>query len=168
MTNGWTRLLWHASRLLYAQLAWSYDLVAWLVSGGQWRAWTRVGLHGLPAARVVEIAFGPGHLLRERADAGAPLIGIDRSPQMIRQAARRLRRGGHAMRLVRGDVRHLPIATGRLDGVLSTFPAELSHRHRATRPAVRQPGAAGGARGPSSRLPSGPRSRRIRGGHGMG
>jgi len=125
MKSAWTRVLWHASRLLYAQLAWSYDLVAWVVSGGQWRAWTRVGLQGLPAARVLEIAFGPGHLQRERADAGAPLIGIDRSPQMARQAARRLRRGGHAPRLVRGDVRHLPFAPGRLDGVLSTFPAEF-------------------------------------------
>ena len=125
MKSGWTRLLWYASRLLYAQLAWSYDPVAWLVSGGQWRSWTRVGLQEMPASAVVEIAFGPGHLLRERADAGAPLIGVDRSPQMVRQAAQRLRRGGHPPRLVRGDVRRLPLAPGRLDGILSTFPAEF-------------------------------------------
>lgn len=125
MLNAWTRLLWHASRLLYAQLAWSYDLVAWLVSGGQWRSWTRLGLEAMPADGALEIAFGPGHLLRERADAGTPLIGIDRSPQMVRQAARRLRRSGHPLRLVRGDVRRLPFAAGILRGVLSTFPAEF-------------------------------------------
>jgi ubiquinone/menaquinone biosynthesis C-methylase UbiE len=125
MRNGWTRLLWYASRLLYTRLAWSYDLVAWLVSGGRWRSWTRVGLQEMPASGGVEIAFGPGHLLHESADAGAPLIGIDRSPQMVRQAARRLRRGGHIRRLVRGDVRRLPFASGDLQGVLSTFPAEF-------------------------------------------
>ena len=125
MINAWTRLLWYASRLLYAQFAWSYDLVAWLVSGGQWRAWQRVGLAEVPAGRALEIAFGPGHLLRERADAGAPLFGIDRSPQMIRQAARRLRKAERPLRLLRGDVHHLPFASGCLRGVLSTFPAEF-------------------------------------------
>jgi ubiquinone/menaquinone biosynthesis C-methylase UbiE len=134
--NAWTRLLWYASRLLYAQLAWSYDLVAWLVSGGQWRAWQRVGLAEVPAGRGLEIAFGPGHLLRQRADAGAPLFGLDLSHQMIRQAARRLRKANHPLRLVRGDVHHLPFASGCLQGVLSTFPAEfIVHPavHRETR-----------------------------------
>jgi ubiquinone/menaquinone biosynthesis C-methylase UbiE len=123
--NAWTRLLWLVSRLLYAQLAWSYDLVAWLVSNGQWRTWQRVGLAETPSGRVLEIAFGPGHLLLERAEAGAPMFGIDRSPQMLRQAARRLRNAGHALRLVRGDVARLPFASGCMQGILSTFPAEF-------------------------------------------
>lgn len=123
--NVWTRLLWWASKLLYAQMAWSYDLAAWIVSNGQWRAWQRVGLKEVPSGRVLEMAFGPGHLLKERADAGLPMIGIDRSPQMVRKAARRLRRAGHALRLVRGDVGRLPFASGRFDAILSTFPAEF-------------------------------------------
>ena len=123
--NVWTRLLWWASRLLYAQMAWSYDLAAWLVSNGQWRIWQRVGLRDVPAGRVLEMAFGPGHLLKERADSGHPMIGIDRSPQMVRKAARRLRRAGHVTRLVRGDVRALPFAGGQFEAILSTFPAEF-------------------------------------------
>ena len=123
--NVWTRLYWWASRLRYAQLAWSYDLAAWLVSNGQWRTWQRVGLRDVPAGRVLEMAFGPGHLLKERADAGHPMIGIDRSPQMVRKAARRLRRAGHVARLVRGDVRALPFAGGQFEAILSTFPAEF-------------------------------------------
>ncbi|MCJ7677447.1 MAG: class I SAM-dependent methyltransferase [Anaerolineales bacterium] len=123
--NAWTRLLWLASRLLYAQLAWSYDLVAWLVSNGQWRTWQRVGLADTPSGRVLEMAFGPGHLLLERAESGAPMIGIDRSPQMIRQAARRLRNAGQPLRLVRGDVAQLPFASGSLQAILSTFPADF-------------------------------------------
>jgi ubiquinone/menaquinone biosynthesis C-methylase UbiE len=123
--NLWTRLLWLASQLLYAQLAWSYDLAAWLVSNGQWRIWQRVGLAETPPGRILEMAFGPGHLLKERADAGWPMIGIDRSPQMIRQASRRLRIAGHPPRLVRGDVRRLPFASGQFEAILSTFPAEF-------------------------------------------
>ena len=120
-----TRLLWHASQLLYSSFAWSYDLAAWLVSNGQWRLWQRVGLADVPEGRVLEMAFGPGHLLQERAAAGFPMIGIDRSPQMIRKASRRLRRAGHALQLTRADVRRMPFASGGFDAVLSTFPAEF-------------------------------------------
>jgi ubiquinone/menaquinone biosynthesis C-methylase UbiE len=123
--NLWTWLLWGASQLLYSHLAWSYDLAAWLVSAGQWRIWQRVGLADVPAGRVLEMAYGPGHLLKERADAGFPMIGIDRSPQMVRKASRRLRKAGHALRMTRGDVRRMPFASGRFEAILSTFPAEF-------------------------------------------
>jgi len=120
-----TRLLWRASQLLYSSLAWSYDLAAWLVSNGQWRIWQRVGLAEVPEGRVLEMAFGPGHLLRERAAAGFPMVGIDRSPQMVRQAARRLRAAGAPLWLVRGDVRRMPFAARQFHALLSTFPAEF-------------------------------------------
>ncbi len=123
--NLWTQLLWGASRLLYSHLAWSYDLAAWLVSGGQWRIWQRVGLAEVPAGRVLEMAFGPGHLLKERASTGFPMIGIDRSPQMLRKASRRLRNAGYPLRVARGDVRRMPFASGQFEAILSTFPAEF-------------------------------------------
>ncbi len=121
----WTRLLWGASQLLYSHFAWSYDLAAWLVSSGQWRIWQRVGLADVPEGRVLEMAFGPGHLLKERAAAGFPMIGIDRSPQLVRKASRRLRNAGYALRLTRGDVRWMPFADGQFEAILSTFPAEF-------------------------------------------
>lgn len=123
--NLLTRLLWRASQLLYSSFAWSYDLAAWLVSNGQWRLWQRVGLAEMPEGRVLEMAFGPGHLLKERAAAGHPMIGIDRSPQMVRQASRRLRKAGHPLLLTRADVRWMPFASGQFDAILSTFPAEF-------------------------------------------
>lgn len=123
--NLWTRLLWGASQLLYSHLAWSYDLAAWLVSNGQWHIWQRVGLADVPAGRVLEMAFGPGHLLKERAVTGFPMLGIDRSPQMVRKASRRLRNAGYPLRLTRGDVRRMPFATGQFEAILSTFPAEF-------------------------------------------
>src|SRR5581483_5728728 len=42
------RLAFH---LLYHQLAWAYDTVAWLVSGGAWRAWARATLPYLDGRR---------------------------------------------------------------------------------------------------------------------
>lgn len=121
----WTLLLWRASQLLYSWFAWSYDLAAWLVSNGQWRIWQRVGLAEVPEGRVLEMAFGPGHLLKERATAGFAMIGIDRSPQMVRKASRRLRKAGHPLQLTRADVRRMPFASGEFDAILSTFPAEF-------------------------------------------
>jgi ubiquinone/menaquinone biosynthesis C-methylase UbiE len=121
----WTRLLWGASQLLYSHFACSYDLAAWLVSNGQWRIWQRVGLTEVPEGRVLEMAFGPGHLLKERAAAGFPMIGIDRSPQMVRKASRSLRQVGYPLRLTRADVRRMPFASGQFEAILSTFPAEF-------------------------------------------
>ena len=123
--HRWTLLLWRASQLLYSSFAWSYDLAAWLVSNGQWRIWQRVGLAEVPKGRVLEMAFGPGHLLKERAAAGFAMIGIDRSPQMVRKASRRLRKAGYPPRLTRADVRRMPFSSGEFDAVLSTFPAEF-------------------------------------------
>lgn len=121
----WTLLLWRASQLLYSSFAWSYDLAAWLVSNGQWRIWQRVGLAEVPEGRVLDMAFGPGHLLKERAAAGFAMIGIDRSPQMVRKASRRLRSAGYPLRITRADVRRMPFASEEFDAILSTFPAEF-------------------------------------------
>jgi ubiquinone/menaquinone biosynthesis C-methylase UbiE len=120
-----TWLLWKASQLLYSHLAWMYDVAAWLVSNGQWRVWQRVGLAEAPGGLVLEMAFGPGHLLEERAANGFPMIGIDRSPQMVRKASRRLRKAGYPLRITRADVRRMPFATARFEAIVSTFPAEF-------------------------------------------
>lgn len=119
------RLLRYAFRLLYHQLAWSYDLVAWLVSFGRWRGWARNALEHLPPpedGRVLELGFGPGHLQREMAARGIRCFGIDESRQMCRIARRRLPRGG--MRLVRALCEGIPLASGCMDAVIATFPAE--------------------------------------------
>ncbi len=84
-------------RLLYHQLAWTYDLVAWVVSFGQWKAWGRAAIPRLRGPRVLEIAHGPGHLLVAMARAGLSPVGFDLSPQMGRLARARLRRATPAM-----------------------------------------------------------------------
>jgi ubiquinone/menaquinone biosynthesis C-methylase UbiE len=110
-------------RRLYTRFASIYDVVAWLVSTGQWTRWQVVGIERLPAGRILEIGHGPGHVLLRLARAGRPAIGLDVSSQMSRIAARRLERAGHARPLLRGRAQALPFPASSFDGILSTFPS---------------------------------------------
>lgn len=129
--------------LLYHQFAWSYDAVSWLVSLGQWRAWTAAGLPWLTGPRVLELGHGPGHLLAMLAARGFEPVGLDLSPQMGRLASQRRVANGRPA-LVRGRAQALPFAAGAFDGALATFPtpyiiapATVAAVHRALRPGGR-------------------------------
>ncbi len=115
-------------RLLYNELAWTYDAVSWLVSLGQWRAWQQAGLAFLPpptaaGGRVLELAHGPGHLLLALSAAGYAPVGVDLSPFMGRQAQRKLQQAHLDIPLIRATAQALPFAGSLFDGVLATFPA---------------------------------------------
>ena len=60
---------------------------------------------------VVELGCGTGRIAIPLGKAGVPLIGIDRSQPMLERARKRVRRGrlGDRVRLVRGDIRFLPL-----------------------------------------------------------
>jgi ubiquinone/menaquinone biosynthesis C-methylase UbiE len=122
--------LWRASlrlffRLLYNELAWSYDVVAWLVSLGQWKAWGRTTLAHLCGERVLELGHGPGYLLLAMAERGLAPVGLDRSPHMGRQAQRRVRCAGLTVPLLRARAQALPFRTASLDSIVATFPTEF-------------------------------------------
>lgn len=121
----WSSLIRFGFRLLYNELAWTYDLVSWVVSLGDWRAWQRAALPFVHGPRVLEIAHGPGHMLLALNAAGHRVMGLDLSPYMGRQAQRRLSRAGVSLPLVRGSALELPLADGSFDTVLSTFPTEF-------------------------------------------
>jgi ubiquinone/menaquinone biosynthesis C-methylase UbiE len=117
-------------RLLYNEFAWSYDLVAWAVSLGQWKAWGRTALPHLRGERVLELGHGPGHLLETLANQQLAPMGLDLSPQMTRQAKRRLRQTGLQVPLVRARAQALPFRSGSFDSVVATFPTEyITHLH---------------------------------------
>lgn len=120
----WRRIIAFGFRLLYNELAWTYDVVSWLVSRGLWRRWQLTALDYLPAgSRVLEVGFGPGHLLVALAQGGErPAYGLDVSPAMLRLARRRLGRHGLEARLVRGQAQLLPFAPDVFAAVLLTFP----------------------------------------------
>lgn len=121
-------LLRLAFHLLYHQLAWTYDAVAWLVSFGQWPAWRRCALPFLQAGPVLELAFGTGGLFVDLIERRRRPVGIDLSPQMARIARRRVRRrageAGAAARLVRARAQALPFRSGAFANAVATFPTE--------------------------------------------
>lgn len=116
-------------RLLYHEFAWTYDLVAWLVSMGRWKRWIFTSLLYLDGPRVLELGHGPGHLLMALAQKGIQAIGVDASAHMTRQAARRVcqqlpgERIGH-INLARARAPDLPFANHSFDQVVATFPTE--------------------------------------------
>jgi len=118
------RLVKSGFHLLYHELAFTYDAVAWLVSLGQWQAWGRTALDRVRGPRVLEIGHGPGHLLIGLARSGRRPIGIDRSPQMIRMAQQNIRRAGVKAPQVQCRVQALPFRSGEFDSVVATFPSD--------------------------------------------
>jgi ubiquinone/menaquinone biosynthesis C-methylase UbiE len=107
-------VLWAFDRL-YREFAWAYDFVARVVSRGLWPDWTRAALPFVSGS-LLELGCGTGYV---QASAEFPAIGLDRSPQMLRQAQRR----APAAQLVRGSAETLPFPAAAFDSVLATFPA---------------------------------------------
>lgn len=111
--------------LLYNPLAFTYDAVAALVSLGQWQTWAETAVSRVRGSRVLELGHGPGHLLIALARSGRlQPIGLDLSPNMIKQARQRIRRSGLSIPQVRCRVQALPFRSGVFDSVVATFPTE--------------------------------------------
>ncbi|MEW5958295.1 MAG: methyltransferase domain-containing protein [Chloroflexota bacterium] len=110
--------------LLYYQLAWTYEGVAWLVSFGQWPAWRRLALHWMQPGRTLELAFGTGVFFIDMLAAGHRPLGVDLSPYMARQAGRRLRRRNLEPRLSRAQAQALPFPSDYFANVVATFPSD--------------------------------------------
>ncbi len=118
------RLVALGFHLLYNQFAWSYDLVSWVVSLGEWRRWQLASLEFVSGPDLLEIAHGPGHMLVELHRRGFRVIGCDLSPQMGRLAHGRWRRRGLPVSppLVRCLIPAIPFGEQAFDGILSQFP----------------------------------------------
>ena len=110
-------------QLLYHPFAWSYDLVAELVSLGRWKSWVLSALPWLDG-RVLELGFGPGHLQAALRAGGLQAYGLDESRPMCRQAGDRLRRSGYPLCLTQGYAQYLPFAGETFERVAATFPSE--------------------------------------------
>jgi ubiquinone/menaquinone biosynthesis C-methylase UbiE len=119
---GYTRLVHWAFERLYREFAWSYDLVAAVVSRGCWNDWVASSLPFVEG-RVLEIGFGPGHLLARLAGS-APVYGIDPSLQMLALARRRLGRSAGAPYLLQSVAQALPFSSEAFDTVVATFPTD--------------------------------------------
>ncbi len=126
MERLWWRLVRFGFRLLYNELAFTYDLVSWVVSLGSWRCWVRASLqHIHPDGPILELAHGTGNLQLDLHAAGRDAIGYDLSPAMGHIASGKLTRAGLRPRLVQGRAQTLPFRPGAFSSVISTFPTEF-------------------------------------------
>ncbi|MEA3342520.1 MAG: methyltransferase domain-containing protein [Chloroflexota bacterium] len=125
MLRLWWAFVRFFFRLLYNELAWTYDLVAWAVSLGQWRAWGRTALGHLRGKRVLELAHGPGHLQEAMAEQAMSPVGLDLSPHMGRLAQRRLRKKRLTVPLVRARAQALPFRDECFDSAIASFPTDF-------------------------------------------
>jgi ubiquinone/menaquinone biosynthesis C-methylase UbiE len=90
--------------------------------------WRRVA--GSASGLVLELGCGTGRVTLPLARSGIPLVGVDRSPAMLRRATKRLttlrrsierRTRGPVVSFVRGDITALPFRDGKFGMVLAPY-----------------------------------------------
>lgn len=124
----WWRLVRFGFRLLYYEMAFTYDVVSWIVSLGQWRCWQRSAMNFLGAPDdgvVLELAHGTGNLQIDLQNAGYQTIAFDLSPYMGRIAKLKLAKHQLNQDFVRGSAFQLPFADSSISHVVCTFPTDF-------------------------------------------
>ena len=139
----WARLLRFGFRLLYNELAFTYDFVSWVVSLGAWHCWQQAAIQYFeqPTEPILELAHGTGTLQVDLQQAGYTVVGLDLSPYMGKIAKRKLEHRNLPVCLIRAKSQTLPFADQQFATVISTFPTEfilspetLSEVHRVLQP----------------------------------
>lgn len=114
---------WFTERL-YNELAWAYDPISRIVSGGKWASWRNEVLTHITGKQVLELGFGTGELLIALHRCGFSVYGLELSQSMHKITTRKLQQQGMAIiPRVRGSAQHLPYPSNYFDTVVATFPS---------------------------------------------
>ena len=107
----------------YHSLAWTYDIVADLVSIGRWNTWRLACLPYVRGPYVLEIGFGTGHIQVALSKNGYIVFGLDESRQMAMLARKKIQTQQFQTGLCRGLAQSLPYSHNSMDCVVATFPS---------------------------------------------
>lgn len=105
-------------RSMFGRIAGRYDLLNRVLSGGIDRSWRRRTVAAAGELRdrmVVDACCGTGDLSLEFASAGARVVGVDFTPEMLRHAGPKARARGLSGAFVHGDAMRLPVDSGVAD-----------------------------------------------------
>jgi demethylmenaquinone methyltransferase / 2-methoxy-6-polyprenyl-1,4-benzoquinol methylase len=135
---------------LFDGLAPRYDRLGYVLSLGQDRRWRRelvAHLADRPAARILDVATGPGGIAAAlRQATGAFVVGVDLTWPMLAMAARNLRRrGDKRVVLVQASADQLPFREGVFDAVSFSYLLRYVADPAATVRELARPLRAGGA-----------------------
>jgi demethylmenaquinone methyltransferase / 2-methoxy-6-polyprenyl-1,4-benzoquinol methylase len=112
----------HQARVLFSPLGPTYDRYARLLSFGQdprWRRFLVSQVEAGPGNTVLDVATGTGAVALELLSRkGCTVVGLDQSPEMLAEAARRL---PDTVRLVEAEADELPFADASFDGLTFTY-----------------------------------------------
>jgi ubiquinone/menaquinone biosynthesis C-methylase UbiE len=122
--SWWWQIVDFGFRLLYHEMAFTYDAISWIVSLGQWRCWQRSVFSYLPEAEsglVLEIAHGTGNLQLDLQTAHYQTIAYDFSAQMGQIAKSKV----PATPFIRGMAQKLPFRDASFAAIVCTFPTSF-------------------------------------------
>jgi ubiquinone/menaquinone biosynthesis C-methylase UbiE len=110
-------------KLLYGPLAMFYDIVAWVVSRGDWYRWVfQIENYLQENDKILEVGIGTGKLFNYLRESEYSVIGIDRSKQMLQitSSSKEI----NPKRLARADNLFLPFKSNSFDKLIASFPSE--------------------------------------------
>jgi demethylmenaquinone methyltransferase/2-methoxy-6-polyprenyl-1,4-benzoquinol methylase len=128
-----------AVKAMFARIARRYDLLNHLLSAGLDRRWRNALVRSLGDVRgqvLVDSCCGTGDLAFALERAGARVVGVDFTPEMLARA--RHKAGAGSARFLAGDALRLPLADGRFDGAAIAFGLRnVADRRRGLRELMR-------------------------------
>jgi ubiquinone/menaquinone biosynthesis C-methylase UbiE len=83
-----------------------------------------------PADDVLDVACGTGNAALRAAQAGARVVGVDLTPELLEEGARLAGQLGVEVQWVEGDAEALPVQDESFDVVVSVFGCMFAPRHR--------------------------------------
>jgi len=82
-------------------------------------------LEGAEKIRVLDVGCGTGNYSIKLAEKGFKVVGIDKSPEMLKIARQKVERRGYSIELIQGDALRLPFANKEFDAVISVATLEF-------------------------------------------